>query len=441
MNRLKGTSNLRPPAWPIRRFLESPDVYQHNVQLRNTCLWKGYKMDDLVRFHDQLVDAKRVRQEAATYRNSLVKKAKQFVSQKDTLEESHLRRESSEAKAALGAADRCVTDIELKLAALADSVPNLIAPSAARLSEKGEDFEVIEFLRSERYIQADSIRDHVKIGSSLGLFDLEAGSRSSGTGHYYLMGAGACLEQALVAFALAKCRSLGFQIVSPPTMVRGEMLNACGFRPREDDAEQIYRVQGGSDLVLAGTAEIPLAAQYAHRIVDGTRMHAGVSRSYRAEAGARGTDTRGLYRVHEFTKVEMFVWTDPNNSENMLEKLVEVQKSIVDDLDLHARVINVAANDLGQPAYQKYDIEAWMPGRGSYGEISSASNCLDYQSRRLHTKNAHKEYVHTLNATAMAVPRVMIALIENNWDPITNTISIPRALQPYLGSECIKPDM
>lgn len=439
MNRLKGSSNLRPPAWPIKQFVAAPDVYQRSVELRNTQLWKKHSMHDLVRFNEQLLAAKRTRQEAATYRNSLVKTAKRTIVKKDTLQESELKIKASEAKLALANADRYVTDIEYQLAELADSVPNLIAPSVVKVSEKGKDFEVLELLRPDERIAADPARDHVEIARSLGMLDLEAGSRGSGTGHYYLMGAGATLEHALIAFALEKCRSFGFQLVIPPTLVREEMLNACGFRPRdESDVAQIYRVKGGSDLVLVGTAEISLAAQYAHRIVSDTQMHVGVSRSYRAEAGARGADTRGLYRVHEFTKVEMFVWTSPSKSEQMHEKLLEIQKSIVDDLELPARVINLAAHDLGHPAYQKYDIEAWMPGRGSFGEISSASNCLDFQSRRLHTKNAENEYVHTLNATALAVPRVIIALIENFWDPVTESIHLPKSLRPYFGAECLK---
>jgi len=211
--------------------------------------------------------------------------------------------------------------------------------------------------------------------------------------------------------------------------------NACGFKPRDQNNEQqVYLLDGG--LCLTGTAEIPLAGWAAHTTFSKLPIRkVGVSRSYRAEAGARGADTKGLYRVHEFTKVELFAWTTTfEESKKMHQEILALQTEILTELGLCCRVLNMPAYDLGAPAYQKYDIEAWMPGRGNWGEVTSASNCLDYQSRRLHTKyslpDGSSQYAMTLNGTAVAVPRVIIAILENNYDKNLNRVEIPHVLRP-----------
>lgn len=435
--KVASSSNLKIAAWPLKRILANPAAFQKSVDLRQCKLYKSYSIADLVELHDQLQAAKHTRQLAATERNRLLKQVKGSISTKDSLQ-GELLTQSKALKEKMAVVDEQVSALESEFNLLLDTVPNLIEPSAARIDGEFEQLKIL----NERPISADQSRDHVTIGSKLGLLDIASASRVSGHGSYYLTGDGALLEQALVQYALKKCRDAGFTMVSPPSLVRQEFTNACGFKPRDSNNEvQVYSVYGGGGpnadpMCLAGTAEIPLAGLEAHKTIDfrglTTLRKAGVSRSFRAEAGARGADTRGLYRVHEFTKVEMFVWCRPDieASQEAIQNLLSIQQSIVNDLELTARVINIGPTDLGAPAYQKYDIEAWMPGRGSWGEISSTSNCLDFQSRRLHTKDTNGEFVHTLNGTALAVPRVIVALIENGWDG--KGVRVPKALHNWM---------
>lgn len=435
--KVASSSNLKIAAWPLKRILADPAAFQKSVDLRQCKLYNNRSVTDLVNLHGELSAAKHTRQLAATERNKLLKQVKGSIASKDNLH-GELLTQSKALKDKMASADDHVTRLETEFNLLLDSIPNLIEPSAAAINGEFEQVKII----NDRPVVADQDADHVKVGTKLGLLDIASASRVSGHGSYYLTGDGALLEQALVQFALKKCRDAGFKMVSPPSIIRQEFTNACGFKPRDNNNEvQVYSVYGGGGakadpLCLAGTAEIPLAGLQAHKKIDfgaaSTLKCVGVSRSFRAEAGARGADTRGLYRVHEFTKVEMFVWSQPDEavSSQALEELVSIQQSIVNDLELTARLINIGPTDLGAPAYQKYDIEAWMPGRGSWGEISSTSNCLDFQSRRLHTKNANGDFVHTLNGTALAVPRVIVALIENGWDG--KGVRIPKALHPWM---------
>ncbi|KAK9249171.1 hypothetical protein V1506DRAFT_527233 [Lipomyces tetrasporus] len=357
--------------------------------------------------------------------------------------------------------DARIEDLEGKIREYMDQVPNLIPDNCPRDEERVVKYlcpppsDPAEAKRSDDgFVQAV---DHVDIGVQLGIIDLTTASNVSGHAFYYLLGDGAVLEQALVQYALEKARRRGFKMMIPPSIVRREFAHACGFRPRDTNGEQqIYNitVAGGepdscdeSRLCLTGTAEIPLAAWANDRSFDISECPVkmvGVSRSYRAEAGSRGRDTRGIYRVHEFTKVELFSWVAAPNeaapegtptSDHMLEELRELQEDIISGLGLHARVLEMQGSDLGASAYRKYDIEAWMPGRQNWGEVTSASNCTDYQSRRLHTRVKFDAktlaYAHTLNGTAMAVPRVIVAILENYYDHERKAVWIPKPLRKY----------
>lgn len=331
---------------------------------------------------------------------------------------------------------------ELSVADLCSSLPNLVSPDSPT-----SEPEIVHWINPKEAYQPDARRNHVDIMLKKNLVDFQTASTVSGTSWFYLLNEGAELEQALVSYALKKAKEAGFQACIPPSIVQNEVIDSCGFRPRDlNNEQQIYHIKD-THLGLTATAEIALAGLGINKVMDlsnGPRKVVGVSRSYRAEAGARGKDTKGLYRVHEFTKVELFVWSKPGDSEEVLERLKDLQIDIVTSLGLSAKVLNMPANDLGAPAYKKYDIEAWMPGRGSFGEISSSSNCLDYQSRRLDTKfkndvTGKTEYVHTLNGTAMAVPRVILALIENFYDPSSGKISIPEPLRPFMDNRaCVE---
>lgn len=323
---------------------------------------------------------------------------------------------------------------ELKLYGVMESFPNALHESVK------DEQELVKYLNPKDQYEPIPELEHSKIAQDFGIVDLKAGSTVSGSSWYYLIGDGALLEQALVQYALKLARKHGYKMVTPPSIVKVEVSDACGFKPRDQNGEvQTYELKQDG-LVLTGTAEIPLAGLAINKTFNEQELPervVGVSRSYRAEAGARGRDTKGLYRVHEFTKVELFVWAAENQSEGELEKLREFQEELITSLGLSARVLNMPANDLGAPAIKKYDIEAWMPGRGNWGELTSTSNCTDFQSRRTHTKYKNKElqksfFVHTLNGTALAVPRVIVALIENFYDPSSNRIAIPKVLQSYM---------
>lgn len=323
----------------------------------------------------------------------------------------------------------------------AESLPNFLDDSVPENPEVGE---VVSFINCTSEQNAKdlfkNVNDHKKIGEYLRIMDFETASRISGNSWYYLIGDGALLEQALVQYALAKARKHGYKMVIPPSIVRPEVINACGFKPKDqNDEKQIYGLADES-LSLTGTAEIPLGALHSSTIFEsGTKFpikYAGVSRSYRAEAGARGKDTKGLYRVHEFTKVELFHFTEPELAANELEDIKNLQVEIIKELGLSAKMINMPANDLGAPAMKKFDCEAWMPGRNNWGELSSSSNCGVYQARRLgikyRTEDMSSKHVATLNGTCMAVPRVIVTIIEQNYDPETESIAIPDVLVPYM---------
>jgi seryl-tRNA synthetase len=248
-------------------------------------------------------------------------------------------------------------------------------------------------------------------------------------------------------------------------LVYSHIASACGFQPRDQNGEQqIYAIEQSEkdkskpQLALAGTAEIPLAGMKANQTIEDTQLPlktVGVSRCYRAEAGARGADTKGLYRVHEFTKVEMFAWTlpdntgydhftssNPGNSETIFEEMLSIQKEILEALGLHCRILEMPTTDLGASATRKRDIEAFFPSRRDkdegWGEVTSTSMCTDYQSRRLHTRtriNGKLEFPHTLNGTALAVPRVLAAILENHWNEQDGTITIPEVLRPFMGGQ------
>ena len=321
------------------------------------------------------------------------------------------------------------------------SLPNLVHKRVPL-----SDPEVVEWINPLTQYDANSSRDHHDIMVRKKLVDFQSAATLTGNSWYYLINEGALLEQALTLYATKKAREHGFAMCIPPSVAKNEVIDACGFRPRDmNNEQQIYHV-ADTTWGLTATAEIALAGMGINTTMDlspGPKKVCGISRSYRAEAGARGKDTRGLYRVHEFTKVELFCWSTPDQSEQVLEDLRRFQIELVSELGLSAKVLNMPANDLGAPAFQKYDIEAWMPGRGSFGEITSTSNCTDFQSRRMNTKfkdpsTGKASYVHTLNGTALAVPRVIIALVENFYDPKSDSIAIPEPLIPYMdGKESI----
>jgi len=286
--------------------------------------------------------------------------------------------------------------------------------------------------------------DHVELGEKLGLMDLEGGARVAGHGFYFLKNEAVLLELALQRYALDLLLGEGFTPMVTPDLARNQILEGVGFIPRGPET-QIYSIEN-SDLSLVATAEITLGGLLADQTVDAEDLPlklCGVSHCFRTEAGAHGRATRGLFRVHQFTKVEMFAYTLPDESDAMLEHLRGLECRIFDGLGIPYRVIDTATGDLGGPAYRKFDLEAWMPGRGQYGEVTSTSNCTDYQARRLNIRYKVKgekgtRFLHTLNGTAVAISRALVAVLEN-YQQADGSVVIPEALRPWVGKERIGP--
>lgn len=324
-------------------------------------------------------------------------------------------------------------------------VPNMTHPDAP-VSQSEKDFATLRTWGDVPTFDFEPL-DHVALAEKHDLIDFEAGSRVAGHGFYYLKNEAVLLEMALIQYALQKVRSEGFTLYTTPDLARDEVLEGIGFNPRGNET-QIYSVQG-TDLSLVATAEITLGGLMKDQVLNQADLPikvAGVSHCFRTEAGSYGKATRGIYRVHQFTKVEMFGFTTPDLEQSNVfhEQVVRIEEELFQGLGVPYRVIDTATGDLGGPAYRKYDLEAWMPGRGdegSWGEVTSASNCTDYQARRLgiRCKSADfkgTKYVHTLNGTAISIARALIAIIENNQQA-DGSILIPEVLRKWVGCDKI----
>ena len=282
------------------------------------------------------------------------------------------------------------------------------------------------------------VRDHVALGSLLDILDVERSAKVSGPRFFYLRREGALLQLALIRYAVDFLTAEGFILTVPPVLVKREVF--VGTMGGESlDEQMVYRIEG-EDLGLIGTSEVPLAAFYAGEVLEEAQLPirlCGISTCFRREAGAHGRDTRGIFRVHQFDKVEMFSFSHPDRSWGEQDHLLGLQERLWRSLGLHYRVVNIAAGDLGDPAARKYDIETWMPGRGGFGETQSCSNCTDFQARRLNIRFRRRdrggtELVHTLNGTAVASTRAIIAVLEN-FQQADGSVRVPPPLVPYMG--------
>ncbi|MDH5503187.1 MAG: serine--tRNA ligase, partial [Acidimicrobiia bacterium] len=322
--------------------------------------------------------------------------------------------------------------LETEFNALWVTVPNLADPSVPTGESDADNVEIKQW-GTPRVFDFE-VRDHQDIGEALGIIDVAAGAKVSGSRFAYLKGQAVLLELGLVRWAMELLAAEGFTPVIPPVLVREEALYGTGFFP--GDQEQVYSV-GADDLFLVGTAEVPLAALHADEILTGDLpiRYAGFSTCFRREAGTYGKDTRGIFRVHQFDKVEMFSFCHPDRSWDEHEFLFGMEERIVQALELPYRVVNVAAGDLGSSAAKKYDIEAWIPSQQAFREITSCSNTTDYQARRLKIRMKDDEtnrIIHTLNGTAVAVGRTILAIMENHQQA-DGTVLLPEAIRPYVG--------
>ena len=339
-----------------------------------------------------------------------------------------------------------VEALEKEIREIHSRIPNLSHPSAP---VGADDTANRELKRGKTPLPSFNFtpRDHVQLGDILELFDFDAGGKVAGHGFYYLKNEAVLLELALQQFVIRMLIEENFTPIITPDLAKTEILQGVGFIPRGPET-QIYSI-ADSDLNLIATAEITLGGMYADTILQRDQLPirmCGVSHCYRTEAGAAGRASRGLYRVHQFTKVEMFAFTHPDDSEKMLDDFCDLECKIFDALGIPFRVVDTATGDLGGPAYRKFDLEAWMPGRGeggAFGEVTSTSNCTDYQARRLGIRYKIKgekgtHFVHTLNGTAVAISRALIAILEN-YQQSDGSVLIPEVLQTYVGSEVIAP--
>jgi len=358
-----------------------------------------------------------------TQRNALIEEGKKLKDE-ITLTESEL-----------GIAEKELDDEARK-------IPNMAHPDAPVGREDKDNLEVKRVGEPTRFDFEPA--DHVKLGQDLDIIDFDSATKVSGTKFYYLKNEGVFLELGLVRYALDILQKKGFTPFITPDVAREGILEGIGFNPRGEESN-VYTLEG-EDACLVGTAEITLGGYYSDTILAKDKLPlrmAGLSHCFRREAGAAGQFSKGLYRVHQFTKLEMFVYCLPEESGKFHEELRLIEEEIFKGLDIPFRVVDTCTGDLGAPAYRKWDLEAWMPGRngGEWGEVTSTSNCTDYQSRRLNIRykddDGKNKFVHLLNGTAIAVSRAIIAVLEN-FQQQDGSVRIPAALVPYVGFETIQ---
>ena len=334
------------------------------------------------------------------------------------------------------AADSKRSEIEEQAKQLVMQLSNLLDSEAPIGGE--EDFVTIEHIGTPRDFAKDGFepKDHVELGKLLGAIDTERGAKVAGSRSYYLTGAGAMLEFALVNYAISSALKNGFTPVIPPVLVNPSAMEGTGFLGQA--AENVYRIEK-DDVYLVGTSEVPLAAMHMDEILPADKLpmrYAGYSSCFRREAGTYGKDTRGIIRVHQFDKVEMFSFCKPEEAKEEHKRLLQWEKDFLNAMEIPYRVIDVASGDLGSSATRKFDIEAWIPTQGAYREVTSTSNCTEYQARRLNIRYKDADgtkAIATLNGTLVAIPRMIVAILENHQNA-DGTVNVPAALQPFLGT-------
>jgi seryl-tRNA synthetase len=425
-------------------MLDTHFVVENLDAVRANCKNRNVKVDldsipELDKKRRALLQQKQTLEQRANEVQKLVPKAKEKTEKERLIAEGKTLREQV---ADLG---KQVEQAEEDLKAVVRCIPNMTHPDAP-VGTTPEDNKVIKTWGEPRKFDFKP-KDHVALAEAHDLVDFEAGASVAGQKFYFLKNDAALLEVALVQYAMRKLVEKGYTPVITPDVARVEVLEGIGFMPRDDaKTRQIYTL-ADTDLCLVATAEITLGGMHQNRIFEAAELpkkYVGLSHCFRTEAGAPGRDQRGLYRVHQFTKVEMFAFCLPEQSEAIHLELLAIEEDIFQGLGLPYQVIDTCTGDLGGPAYRKYDLEAWMPGRGEkgeYGEVTSTSNCTDFQARRLQIRykaagQKGTRFVHTLNGTAVACTRAILAILENNQQA-DGTIAIPRALQPMLGKEWI----
>ena len=412
------------------------EAVKENIKNRNM----NADADKVVELYDKRTSLVTKQQDLQQKRNENAKAMKQKL---DDEKRAELVNAGKKIKDDIQILEKELSQVETALEDAARQIPNMMHPDAPIGKLDTENLEVKK-VGTPRVFDFE-IKDHVQLAEDLDLLDFDRGTKVSGPKFYYLKNEAVFLEQALIQYALNILRKHGFKLFITPDVAREEILKGIGFNPRGNESN-VYSIEDEGTCLVA-TAEITLGGYHSGEILDKSKLpllYGGLSHCFRREAGAAGQFSKGLYRVHQFDKVEMFVYSTPEESDKLHLKLREIEEEIFEGLGIPFHVVDTCSGDLGAPAYRKWDLEAWMPGRngGEYGEVTSTSNCTDYQSRRLNIKykddDGKNKYVHTLNGTAIAVGRAMLAILEN-YQNADGSVTIPEVLVPFCGFDKISP--
>ena len=422
-------------------LLENLDAVKTNCRNRGLSPTLLAELDDLVRIEGE----RRAKLQLVEQLNRAANEISPKIGKaKDNAEREALKEEGRRLRDEKQAAQQAHDELEQQAVTIQLKLPNMAHPNAPIGNDDHANLEVARGKHPPRKFDFRPL-DHLQLGEKWGWIDFEGGARTTGAGFYFLKGELVLLDLALQQFAVNELFKRGYMPTITPDLAQDSILQGIGFMPRGPET-QVYSIDGTS-LSLIGTAEITLGGLYSGQILDESQLPlrlCGISHCYRTEAGAAGRASRGLYRVHQFTKVEMFAFTTPEQSDQLHDELRQIECELFDALEVPYRVVDTATGDLGGPAYRKWDLEAWMPGRGEsgeWGEVTSTSNCTDYQARRLNIryKKAGEKgtnFVHTLNGTAVALSRGLIAVLENHQNA-DGSVAIPAALRPYIGRDRI----
>lgn len=420
---------------------DNTEAVKKNIENRNMTA----DVDAVVALYDKRTSLTTELQNLQQQRNANAAAMKQKL---DAETRARYVEEGKVLKDKIAATEADVRKTEADLEEAARQIPNMAHPNVPIGKVDSENLEVKRVGTPRTF--AFKPKDHVHIAENLDLLDFERGTKVSGSKFYYLKNEAVFLEQALIMYALTILRKHGFTTFITPDVAKEEVLKGIGFNPRGNESN-VYAIEEEGTCLVA-TAEITLGGYHSGEILEKSALplfYAGLSHCFRREAGAAGHFSKGLYRVHQFDKVEMFVYCLPEQSDQLHEKLRLIEEEIFTGLGIPFRVVDTCTGDLGAPAYRKWDLEAWMPGRtdeehpqGDWGEVTSTSNCTDYQARRLNVKyhddDGKNKYVHMLNGTAIAVGRAMLAIFEN-YQNADGSVTVPDVLVPYCGFEKIGP--
>lgn len=411
----------------VKFIVENPEKVKESAINKNIAV----DIDKIVKLHNDWKEKLIKLENLRARQNEVSKEIPNATDNKESLLE-----EMKRVKEEIKTLEPELEPLEKEIEELALFVPNPISSTTPVGKDETENI-VIKTHSTKPEFDFEP-KDHATIGKDLDIIDIERGTRSSGARFYYLKNEAVLLEFAIVQHVIHKLVKKGFHPVIPPVLVKEEAMYATGFFPA--DKNEIYSVNPGEDnLYLVGTSEVPLTMLHATEILENKKLpirYCGFSTCFRREAGSYGKDTAGIIRVHQFDKIEMYSFCDPEKSAEEHEMIRGIEEEIMQDLGFHYQVINICSGDLGAPATKKYDVEVWIPSQNKFRELTSCSNCTDFQARRSKIRykntNGQNEYIHTLNGTATAIGRTLVAIIEN-YQNADGSVTIPEVLRPYMG--------